>query len=56
MGYTKNMGKKRNKKGKLQQIYENGSGEEQAYDSSHEIKWGKLDNTLPPAGKGKSTG
>ncbi len=44
MGYTKYMGKKR--KRKIQQIYENNSGiQEDSYDSSHEIKWGKLDNT-----------
>ncbi len=44
MGYTKYMEKKR--KRKIQQIYENNSGiQEDSYDSSHEIKWGKLDNT-----------
>lgn len=37
---------KRKQKGKLKQIYDNQVGEpQQAYGSSHEVKWGKLDNT-----------
>ena len=46
IGYTGNMEKRKNQRGKIQQIYENNSdGQEHSFGSSHEIKWGKLDNT-----------
>ena len=46
MGYTRNMGKRRNKKEKLQKVYKNRSEEQEStYSGSQEIKWGKLDNT-----------
>lgn len=46
MGYARNMGKRRNKKEKLQKVYKNRSEEQEStYNGSQEIKWGKLDNT-----------